>query len=298
MRANLYKSGFTLVELLVVISIIGMLASIMLVAFSSAKDKARLASAIQFATANYRSFGATAIGYWDFSDGSGTLGALPAHDQGPNNRQLVNGTYPSAPFKMTRASGISPLGQGYSLTHNSAVGDYGVATVGTSLSPLPYVSDLVSQNIIASAWIQLISAPSSASTIIGTSLTNSSIGYTPIRIYAGADGFFHCASDMIQIGGTSIDISFGATTDAKWHHVLCSINGQTLKVTTVFDGVFSTPQSVTLTANFYKSFSGNDWIRYIYVGGDPGSIWPGAGSGAFLNNSAYIDDVAIYPTAF
>ncbi len=63
--------GFTLVELLVVISVIGLLSSIMLVAFTSQREKARLAGANSFASQVDRVLGDQTIGLWDFDECSG-----------------------------------------------------------------------------------------------------------------------------------------------------------------------------------------------------------------------------------
>lgn len=179
--------GFTLIELLVVISIIGLLSSVVLAALSGARDKARYASTLQFATANYRAFGASAIGYWNFDEGAGTLGAVPAQDASGNNRQMVNPTYPSLPFKTIRnAVGATPSGQGYSISHSGLGVDYG--TVGN----LPYASDLTPSSLTVSAWVNFKSAPSAKGTIVGTSLSGATQTYSPLVMYAGTDGLIHC----------------------------------------------------------------------------------------------------------
>lgn len=65
------SKAFTIIELLVVVSIISMLSSVILVSVQNARDKGRVGGGIRFATNNYRGFGDKMSVYFDFNEASG-----------------------------------------------------------------------------------------------------------------------------------------------------------------------------------------------------------------------------------
>ncbi|MBZ9577897.1 prepilin-type N-terminal cleavage/methylation domain-containing protein [Patescibacteria group bacterium] len=62
------QKAFTLIEVLVVIAIIGFLASITLVSIKEARERARIAKGLNFAAQVHHALGAYAVGIWDFDD--------------------------------------------------------------------------------------------------------------------------------------------------------------------------------------------------------------------------------------
>ena len=63
-------SGFTIIELLLVISIIGLLSSTVMVSLKGVKQNAKIASAKQFSGSLKNALGAYIIGEWNFNDGT------------------------------------------------------------------------------------------------------------------------------------------------------------------------------------------------------------------------------------
>jgi len=100
--------GFTLIELMVVISIIALLASIVLASLSSASTKATIAAGEQFDDDTYHIAGDQIVGDWEFNEGSGTT-INDSSGNGNTGTILGSATYTTN----------TPTGAGYALTFGS-----------------------------------------------------------------------------------------------------------------------------------------------------------------------------------
>ncbi len=119
MPAKQQNKGFTLIELMVIISIIGLLSSIVLAALNTARDKAAVAAGQTFGAHTYRSFGADAIASYTFDDVGGTGSILDRSGNGID-LDVVSGSPPGL------TTGIS--GQAYSFNGDAVSPDYLMTT--------------------------------------------------------------------------------------------------------------------------------------------------------------------------
>jgi prepilin-type N-terminal cleavage/methylation domain-containing protein len=139
MKINNNK-GFTLIELMVVISVIGMLASVILVSLQSARDKGRVSSGIIFSTTMYHAWGADALGVWNFDEDNGLF-----IDSGPNNFNL------SCVGTCTRNSNLKPTSSGSSLDFSAEANQ----ASNTNYLDSGTINQSLSTGYTTSVWIYL-----------------------------------------------------------------------------------------------------------------------------------------------
>jgi prepilin-type N-terminal cleavage/methylation domain-containing protein len=132
------KKGFTLVEMLVVVAIIGLLATIVVISVGESRDKARVAKGLQFGANIYHSLGAYAIGIWDFDDQANPVTDSSDYDN--------NGTIAGA----VSYTEETPSKKGYSMDFTGVNSYVQIANVD-SLNP--------TEGITIAMWLYLDSDP-------------------------------------------------------------------------------------------------------------------------------------------
>jgi len=253
------QKGFTLAEILVVIAILGLLATIIFTITGGAREQGKIAKGLYFSQHLHNSLGSYAAGIWSFDEGTGTL----ANDiSGWNN----NGTLVNAPTWRcaTTDSDYTPSGQGCSLEFN---GSTQYVNAGNMVS-----LDIADLKITIETWVK--TTATAPDTDVGMRVFTTYRGSNSSRFSLGmrADRVFSYASPAGSFSGTSV------INDGKWHHIVTTYDGATQKL--YVDGSQENSRNFTLSGEFYSQ---NDTIGAFHP---TDGFWGGL-----------IDEVRIYNTS-
>lgn len=181
------KSGFTIVELLIVVVVIAILATISVVAYNGITERARTSSAASYASQLKKRDLIEAQGFFDFNECSGTA----ANNTG-DKATSATGSFVGSPTYSTD----TPSGSGCSISLN------GSSAITTDIT-------LSNEYYMKSAWIKSSSGAGSQNIISSTtgSSNNAAFYLNNGRVSGGHNGAWNTV------------ISTQPFNDGKWHHV-------------------------------------------------------------------------------
>lgn len=181
------KSGFTIVELLIVVVVIAILAAITIVAYNGINERARASGAASYASQIKKRDMADAQGFYDFNECSGTTAA----NTGGKATSGTSGFVGTPTF-----SNDTPTGTGCSMSFD---GSSGIST------------DILLSNeyYMKSAWIKSSSVASAQNIVSATSgSSNNAAFYLGGGVGRGGhNGNWNTVASPRQLN------------DGKWHHV-------------------------------------------------------------------------------
>lgn len=226
---NLYRSGFTIVELLIAIVIIAVLASITVVAYNGVSERSRMSVAYSFSKQLERGYSVDKFFQMSFEDNRGSGAVVPTEETGgisvyDKDTNIATTTATNVPNST------------YALDYSVTVGQAAFRNSG-KLFP--------AKSFTLSYWFKASQRTDEGHTLLyctcgggwgaGTSSSVYSFSYTP------------------NTGEPSITLQSKPFDKSKWHHVAVQFDDASLKMSLYFDGI-SQDTNATKAAAFANSY--------------------------------------------
>jgi prepilin-type N-terminal cleavage/methylation domain-containing protein len=192
------RNGFTIVELLIVIVVIGILAAITIVSFNGITERARIAKAQSFEHSLIAKYSIDKKGQWSFDECSG--------NQVSDGMSATKDTIAGTPNWITS----TPTGKGCALRLDGSTRIDTQATIGSSY-------------YVKAAWVKLAAGACAASNY--NILSGSSVGSADAAFYMPS-----CKPAAGHNGYWSFTMSSTALNDGKWHYIAAIWEGGTMNV--------------------------------------------------------------------
>jgi prepilin-type N-terminal cleavage/methylation domain-containing protein len=233
------QRGFTLVEILVVIAIVGLLSSIIFAITRGTNEQGRIAKGLYFSQHLQNSLGAYAVGIWRFDEGEGTT----AYDYSgwDNDGTIYGATYTTD----------TPSGKGYALSFNGS-SDY--VNAGTNS-----IFDFTSEDFTLEAWVKPSSFPSGGRGIVTRGGWQSN-GWKMMVTMWRQFQFYTFQTGTYQQTNTGVMPSWDA-----WYHVVVTRQSASVKI-------YVNGQDATDVADSHVDPT--SCVRDLYVGSSTGGLEP------------------------
>lgn len=179
--------GFTIVELLIVIVVIGILAAITIVSFNGITERARIAKAQSFEHSLIAKYSIDQKGLWSFDECSGNQ----ASGSVSNTKDVIAGT----PNWITS----TPTGKGCALRFDGSTRIDTQATIGSTY-------------YVKAAWVRLAAGPCTSANY--NILSGSSVSSADAAFYMPG-----CKPAAGNNGSWAFTASPTALNDGKWHYI-------------------------------------------------------------------------------